>query len=270
MEYRVITDLGHFGATGLIEIPAEEVKVEQRRDGDGGSSLVVDLSGLTVAIPQGTKGQVVVKDNLLTARSVFDIPHIEESRSCEIVLPRPLHPSRTEIEVCFTEPGDSRIIALCKGLRLRDETLDWSGGESFFRTRRDPGSRRPVTFILEQEGPLILLGELGPRSSKQAAESFHFLACDVIAGIEKCVTHLLLDEDGRYSGKHWDHLRKRVADARGFDSWREVVEEYVRNGDLEETARECAAAFFSNKAFWNDIKRLHEAQVRNEEQEDSE
>jgi len=270
MDYRVITDLGHFGATALVEIPAEELRVEQVVEDGAGAKLVVDLSGLSCPVPSGAKGQVVVKDNLLTVRSVFDLPDGAEARAYEFGLVRPLHPSRTEIEVCFTEAGDSRIVAICRGLRLRDDTLDWSGGVSFFRTRRDPGNRRPITFLMEDEGPLILLGRLGPQSAKQASEDFHFLACDVIAGIEKCVTHLLLDTVDRYSGKDWDHMRQRIADARGFDSWKEVCEEYLRNEDLEATARECAEAFFANKAFWNHVSKLHAEQVRAEAQEDSE
>lgn len=267
MAYRTISELGSFGALDIVQIASDEVIVEQVRGEDGETSLSVDLTGLRSFIPARAVPSVTVKDNFLNVRQKHLLGNgiwgDGESRAFAVKLDKALHPSKTEISVVFTEPGDSRLIAGSGNLRLKDDALDWSGGESFFRTKRDPNSRRPVTAIMETEGPTLVLGALGPSSSKQASEDFHFMAGHVIAAIEKFVTHLILaGPGGAWDGTYWDAFRQRVAAARGMETWNEVVLECKRIDNVEECARTCANAFFDNKVFYSAMKGLFEAQVK--------
>lgn len=265
MKFKTVKELGWYAADSIVNIPSGAVAVDQAEAPAGdGHVLVLNLGGVKeLGIEPGAELSVVVKDNFLHDRKVLQAGEAWGAIAArgdvvEIPVGKRLVPSKTEVHLVFTRPGDSKIVATTGGLRLNDdEVVEWIGGKSFFRTRPDPKRRRPVTPVMDPEGPLFILGRYAPKNGQAARADFHFVASDVIHGVEKFVTHLLYGDPDEFHGVLWDAFKARVAGLMGKKTFGEL--HASAEGRVEDVALECCEAFYRSRAYNDAVKALYAA-----------
>jgi len=270
MKLKVLASVGRLTAETIVPIPNDQVEISQEVDAVGEASLRVDLSRIVhFPIPDKAEVFLQVKNNHLMTREGFRVGEgswgeMKPKAANPFVVPvgKERSPLKTEIIVEFTKPGENKYVAHTGHIRLPDTQAEvMNGGQSYFRTRRNEKSKRPVMMIMEPDGPVFEFGPMGPKSGPMAETDFSFCAIAAIDGVEKAVTYMLFDEeDEKYHDGYWEGFRNKVVSLMGKKKFSDI-RDMLQSSTVEEVALDCARAFFNDRNFYSHIRKLYQQQV---------
>lgn len=207
-----------------IDILAEDIAILVKANAYSvGKHVSIDVTKLAnYSIPDAALVEVEIKDNVLNEPKVHSVgtwAEVAPQRKIMVDVGAQFFARRTSVTLMFVDPSNAAFVATSPQMHAVDESgVLQGGGESYIKFEKSADSIIPARAFIDNEGPKVLLGRLGPDSVAECERDEGFVKYGLPSVVSSFAVALLVSDEG-FEKRRWEKFRSDAANWAGFDDW---------------------------------------------------